>query len=212
MLEVCIDEFKFEDTIIIKEGRLLLNEGVFLLKGPNGVGKSTFLNILSGNLHSNVLIKYNNNKIVPYFNIEIFSIDNCLENFMFYKVEEVLNYFSIIYTKKVFQENYLIELFKLEEYYNSSLLLFELSKGTIQKIQYIISVIIDSPIIIIDEALENIDIDTREIIIDHILKTSEKYNRIFLIATHDKVITDKINNYILFKNKELELFINDQII
>lgn len=196
MIKITIKAFGFEQKEIFSNIEFKLSKGMYVLSGVNGVGKSTLINLITGLLKSDIHISANDKQIEPYFNDYIFKANDSLSHFKYFTLSESITYFSLTRGKEIPNiKNWITEL-KLDEFFNSKVTINDMSRGTVQKCEYLISKIVSSPLVLIDEGLENIDIETRNYIISDILNSAQLDDRCFIIATHDNAIEKRSEKFI----------------
>ncbi len=195
---VAVDNISFK----VEEGR------IFGILGPNGAGKTTtirtVLNIIKPNSGQ---ITFNGKPIAnEFFNI----IGYLPEERGLYrksKVIDVIQYFAGLKKmprKKAFSEAiFWLQKLEIEQYIDKRI--EELSKGNQQKIQFIISVIHNPKLLILDEPFTGFDPISQTIIKEMILSfvTSGK---IIILSTHQMETAEKLCPDILLMNKGKEVY------
>ncbi len=185
----------------IEEGK------IFGLLGPNGAGKTTtiriVLNIIKPTTGS---ITFEGQKITnEFFNI----IGYLPEERGLYKRSKVID--SILYfagLKNISKESALKEadywLKKLEASEYRDKKVQELSKGNQQKIQFIISVIHNPKLLILDEPFTGFDPINQQLIKETILSFVDS-GKIIILSTHQMETAEKLCSEILLLNKGKEV-------
>ena len=185
----------------IEEGK------IFGLLGPNGAGKTTtiriVLNIIKPTTGS---ITFEGQKITnEFFNI----IGYLPEERGLYKRSKVID--SILYfagLKNMSKESALKEadywLKKLEASEYRDKKVQELSKGNQQKIQFIISVIHNPKLLILDEPFTGFDPINQQLIKETILSFVDS-GKIIILSTHQMETAEKLCSEILLLNKGKEV-------
>lgn len=183
---------KFAEKEIFKKFSLNINKGEkILIYAPSGKGKSTFLKVLMG------FEKINFGKIfIEGLELNEKNIKNIRENLGYLPqnihfqnlkvcelINEILNYKN---NKKGFEIenkiNYLISYFSLEK----SILqkkIENISGGEKQRIGFIMMILLDKKIWILDEITSSLDQDTKEKVIEYIINT----NKTVIMVSHDKI-------------------------
>lgn len=183
---------KFAEKEIFKKFSLNINKGEkILICAPSGKGKSTFLKVLMG------FEKINFGKIfIEGLELNEKNIKNIRENLGYLPqnihfqnlkvcelINEILNYKN---NKKGFEIenkiNYLISYFSLEK----SILqkkIENISGGEKQRIGFIMMILLDKKIWILDEITSSLDQDTKEKVIEYIINT----NKTVIMVSHDKI-------------------------
>ena len=193
----------FNKAKVIDDLSLEINRGdrVAIL-GANGSGKSTLLKIILGLLTPD-------SGIVDKEDIQIgYASQNSRSFYMRLTAHENLLFFSSIYSKEDLnkiksQINIYAERLKISNLLNKKM--FDLSKGEIQKIMFLRSLINDPELILFDEAFVNIDKGSKELFIEF-LNNQLQPSQSVLWVTHDEkeafYICDK---YINLNNKKSEI-------
>lgn len=165
-----------------------------LIEGPNGSGKSSFLEFFSGNFwNENLSLEVNKE---DYSNEKVFNLNQLtylctnLNYFENKKLEDNLIFNENLQIKTADQNktilmHKLIDSFKLSNLdLNQEIDDKELtySEGEKQKIQIIRAILSDKQILIFDESLANIDVETRDVIYKYLL---EEEKRTVFIVSHD---------------------------
>lgn len=196
--------FKYpsEDKNIISNFNLVAKKGeIILIKGKNGSGKSTLLKNINGE------IKPQSGEILTNDNKEISREDVGIVN----QIPFIFNLSlkdNILLGEDYDENKYkkIIEDFKFREYFDEKTLSGEeiinengknLSGGKIKLIALARCFYRNTNIIILDEAISNLDSNLREVFIDYI--ESVKENHIFIMALHT-------NEYDYLASKEILLF------
>ena len=173
------------------------------LLGPNGAGKTTFIRTL------NQIIKADSGEIEingkPLSSKHIESIGYLPEERGLYKKMRVLK--QIVYfgrlkglTKAVATENAVkwLEKFELKEWANSRIL--ELSKGMAQKVQFIITVIHDPDILILDEPFSGFDPINTNLIKKEIQNFKDE-GKTVVLSTHNMQSVEEICDSVVLLNR-----------
>ncbi len=171
--------------------------GVFAILGPNGSGKTTLIKCLLGMVIPNkgsifidnqsILKKWNYRNNLNYLP----QIANFPTNL---SVKELINMVKNLRPKKA-NEKELIGLFGLKPFLNKKLR--NLSGGTKQKVNLVLTFMFDSELIILDEPTTGLD----PIALIHLKKQiqKEKENgKTILITTHIMSVVDEIADEIVF--------------
>ena len=206
-LSFCYSNLK-EKFLISDLSFKLEKSNIYKIKGKNGCGKSTLINIITGIIKSNSNLKgqilYNNidiNKINSYelrkYKISIvqqeptFNNDLCINiiksiTIQYYNEEKIYNKLKQLGLYNFFQSkkfsNLLYKNFK------------NLSGGEKQKMAILIAVLKDFDFLILDEPSSSLDSYTKRELIDIIKILS--INKIILIINHDKEIMEIKKNII----------------
>ena len=188
-------------TFNIEEGK------IFGLLGPNGAGKTTTIRIVLNIIRpTSGSITFEGQKITnEFFNI----IGYLPEERGLYKRSKVID--SILYfagLKNMSKESALKEadywLKKLEASEYRDKKVQELSKGNQQKIQFIISVIHNPKLLILDEPFTGFDPINQQLIKETILSFVDS-GKIIILSTHQMETAEKLCSEILLLNKGKEV-------
>mgnify|MGYP001306154931 CR=1 FL=1 len=193
----------FNKTKVLDDLSIQISSGDRIgILGSNGSGKSTLLKIILGLLRPD-------SGIVEKKDIHIgYASQNSRSFYMRLTAHDNLLFFSSIYKKR--DSN------KIKSRINcyaknlsiSNLLdkkMFDLSKGEMQKIMFLRSLINDPELILFDEAFVNIDKDSKESFIEFLNNHLKPFQAV-LWVTHDEKEAFKIcNKYINLNDKKSEI-------
>lgn len=184
---------RYKKKLVINNISYTFNEGLYLITGENGKGKSTILKLIYG------IVKPSSGSISTNGNIiylpERFKTPN------FVTVYEFLSIMITIKHKKKLFENckesiineYLnrFEIIKYKQYKMN-----QLSKGTIQKIMIIYTLINSCDIYLFDEPLNGLDDKSQHEFVN-VLKELIANEKIIIIATHYTSVYEDLPNNVL---------------
>ena len=180
---------------------------IFGLLGPNGAGKTTtirtVLNIIKP---SSGIIEYDGKQIDDKFLNNIGYLPEERGLYRKNKIIDVILFFAKmkgmqISDAKSEAKKWLTK-FSIENYYDKSI--DTLSKGNQQKIQFIISVIHNPALIILDEPFSGFDPINQQIIKEEILLFA-KQGKIIILSTHQMETAEKLCSDILLINNGKEV-------
>lgn len=197
---------KVYNNKILKNITLEVNSGeIVTILGKNGAGKTTLLNCILK------LIKFEKGEILfcdkniyEYSNKEYFNnISAVLESsenvYYFMTGKENIEYFGGLYglDKKIVFNNidYLIDEFDLRESMNKKVAYY--SRGMIQKLAIIISMIINVKILILDEPTLGLDIFSKRKMLDNLKKMSKEKGISIILTTHQMDIIEYLNERVI---------------
>ncbi len=189
---------KFNDKIILNNFNLIVNAGEkILISGVSGKGKTTLLKLLlgfstpnSGNIFVDNLelneqtINIIRNKIgympqsTPFLNVKVEKL-----------IHTIFNYKENLKTK--LDMSILIQTLK-EFNLDSNILsknINQLSGGEKQRLAFVIIILLDRKIWVLDEITSSLDQDMKEKVINYILNT----NKTVILVSHDN--TESLNNF-----------------
>ena len=189
---------KFNKNVVLSGVNLNINKsGIFAVLGPNGSGKTTLIKSILGMVIPNkgkitVLgenIKHNStyrNKIdyLP-------QIANFPSNL---KVKELIKMIKDL-RGNTQEDEHLISLFKLEPFLNSKL--GNLSGGTKQKVNIVLTFMFDSPLIILDEPTTGLD-PISLIRLKELIQTEKDKGKTILITSHIMSFVEEVSDEIVF--------------
>lgn len=197
---------KVYNNKILKNITLEVNSGeIVTILGKNGAGKTTLLNcILKLIKFEKGEILFFNKNIYEYSNKEYFNnISAVLESsenvYYFMTGKENIEYFGGLYgldKKTVFNNiDYLIDEFDLRESMNKKVAYY--SRGMIQKLAIIISMIINVKILILDEPTLGLDIFSKRKMLDILKKMSKEKGISIILTTHQMDIIEYLNERVI---------------
>lgn len=193
--------YKSEAPIIKDVSHSFEKGNIYVLRGNNGTGKSTFLNIITGLIIGDYSghIYYDNEDIL---NINMYELRKLNMSYIFQKYK-VCNYLvkDIIDIKDIeimLNDNLLNSLFncdqfRIYDYLDSQM--DSLSDGQKQKILVFMALIKKPEILVLDEPTSHLDINTSIILSNYLLEN--RHNRITIIATHDVILYEIANKVII---------------
>ena len=163
--------FGYDDNLLFENISIDIKENKIGIIGKNGVGKTTLLNLLGGNLAAKKGI-INIEKECYYTMYDFtkyakFSIND------FLKLLEPLESFN---TSLI---NYYINLLDIDEYLDYKL--GTLSKGTQKKVSLLITFLSNRKLLLIDEPFESIDEASNKKIVEELKRIDKSY----IIVSHD---------------------------
>lgn len=202
-LDVVINSCSYGSNVVYESVKQSFKNGnIYLLKGENGSGKSTFFSLISGiildydgylKLNGEFITKKNNDdyfdKYISYMPQKhiIFDDKTCLENILIpYQVKD---------KEKALR---LLDDLGLKELANSKAV--DLSEGEKQRLSFARTIYDLKPILLLDEITANLDSDNKKIIFNKLIDIAKTHLVIF--ATNENVqFANAINLYI--KNKTI---------
>jgi len=189
---------KFSKLTVLDDLNFSIDKpGIFAILGPNGSGKTTILKILLGMVvpqsgkvfidEKSVLGSWEYRQQIGYLPQIARFPDNL-------SVRELIHMIKDIQGGEA-QEDRLVTKFRLASFLDKKL--GNLSGGTRQKVNIVLTFMFDSPILILDEPTAGLDpvslIDLKELIEEEKAK-----GRIILITTHIMPLVEEIADEILF--------------
>lgn len=210
MLELLDVKKKYGDSAYIFDGINLKVDHMSIveLKGENGIGKSTLLNIIAGMTKFEGDVKLNEVSIVDHFKKymeDVSLIGNTPFLYEYLTPYETIDLILSFLNKETLDPSLekLIEKIRLDEYKDT--LTRELSLGTRQKLSLILALLPSPNLILLDEPFVNLDVLSRDVVLDFLENYVTENNAILIYATHS---TD---TYLAgFPNRKLMLEKNEQ--
>lgn len=199
MIEVKDLYKKFGKNEVLKGIDLTINEGgIFSILGPNGSGKTTLIKSIlgmvlpdSGDISINGISLKNNYKYREKIDY-LPQIANFPGNL---KVNELINMIKDLRDYKDTKDQELIELFKLQPFLNKRLV--NLSGGTKQKVNLVLTFMFDSPLIILDEPTSGLD-PISHLRLKNLIFAEKAKGKTILVTSHILSFVEDIADEIVF--------------
>ncbi len=189
---------KFKHNIIFNKVNLELEGGnIYIFKGQNGIGKSTFLKCICGLINYQGTIKYHN-KICYLPERVILPPYQKVKSFLKLLVQAKLA--NLTKEEKI---DFYLERYKIQKYQDKYIK--TLSLGTKQKILIIQSLIIDADIYLFDEPLNGLDLETIKLFKEELLLLKEKKKLIIMISHEMSSYHDLIHKTLIINNGEINV-------
>lgn len=197
-LEVSNISMSFQNNKVFENFSYKFSPGVTIIKGKNGIGKSTLLSILS-------------NTTRPDSGTIKCCIDGQNEPFKIIEhgnfVPDKPDFYDFITTKEFLklmnnlkgvpfdlEESVLFDEFKLQKHLYTP---FDaLSIGTKKKVFLLVALISPAPVIILDEPTNSLDDESNTVLIKHI-KRNVQAGAIIIMSSHDTNFTNTFNANII---------------
>lgn len=188
MIELKLLRKSFADVVALDNVNLIIPKGsIFGFLGPNGAGKTTLIRILTGILSSDSGQIFLNER--PIDKLSMKRIGYLPEERGLYKkmkVGEHAIYLAVLkglsHQEAEIRIKDWLEKFDIADWWNKRI--DTLSKGMQQKIQFIISVIHQPEVLILDEPFSGLDPINREFLGKEILQLN-KSGMTIILSTHD---------------------------
>lgn len=171
--------------------------GIFAVLGPNGSGKTTLIKSVLGMVIPNKgTIKVQNENIKQNSSYRhkidyLPQIANFPSNL---KVKELIRMIKDL-RKNTNEDERLIELFKLQPFLDKKL--GNLSGGTKQKVNLVLTFMFDSPLIILDEPTTGLD-PISLIRLKELIKVEKAKGKTILITSHIMSFVEEVSDEIVF--------------
>ena len=190
--------YEINDRKIIKEITCSIEEGITVIKGPNGSGKTTFLKLLFG------MIYPTNGNIVRHFNTKNMEISFVFQEPIFLNRTVEDNLKHVLYCKSIKKKDWRKIIHKIVTEYSLEHLLKsqikDLSGGELQLLSLIRSMIINPSILIYDEPTNNLDDDNIELV-TKIIKDINNQGLSLIMVSHSSILDNIIKyNQLYIKN------------
>jgi Cu-processing system ATP-binding protein len=172
--------------------------GIFAVLGPNGSGKTTLIkSILGMVIPDKGTIQLNGKNIKGDWKYRndidyLPQIANFPSNLT---VNELIKMIKDLRSFKGDEDQRLIELFKLQPFLDKKL--GNLSGGTKQKVNLVLTFMFDSPLIILDEPTTGLD-PISHIRLKELIKAEKKKGKTILITSHIMNFVEEISDEIVF--------------
>ena len=176
--------------------------------GPNGAGKTTTIRMIMGIIQPDSgLILLNDNDINSMGRKNLGYLPEDRGLYQKQKLQEILHYFVILrgMNKKdvIHKTGKWLERFNLES--QSLRKVEELSKGNQQKIQFILALLHDPELIILDEPFTGLD-PLNQLLMKEIIQEKQNEGNTIIFSTHQMEQVEKLcNNICLINNGKIVL-------
>lgn len=173
------------------------NKGIFAILGPNGSGKTTLIKALLGMVipdKGKLLVDGVSIKMDWEYRDQIDYLPQIANFPPNLKVKELIAMIKDLRNRSGDDER-LIKLFKLEPFLSKKL--SNLSGGTKQKVNLVLTLMFDSPIIVLDEPTTGLD-PIALIHLKDLIKEEKAKGKIILITSHIMSFVEEIADEIVF--------------
>jgi len=199
MIEIKDLHKKFGKNEVLKGIDLSIGEGgIFSILGPNGSGKTTLIKCMLGMVipdSGQITIRDEVIKNNYQYREKIDYLPQIARFPGNLKVKEIIAMIKDLRASKTQNEKELIELFKLELFLNKRL--DNLSGGTKQKVNLVLTFMFDSPLIILDEPTSGLDPISHLRLKNLIFEAKEK-GKTILVTSHILSFVEEIADEIVF--------------
>ena len=173
------------------------DQGIITVLGPNGSGKTTLIKCILGIVLPNSgSIKFNEKNILGQWDYrkDISYMSQIARFPQNLKVIELIKMIKNIRPGAT-RDSELISMFKLEDFLDKKL--GNLSGGTIQKVNIVLTFMFDSPVIILDEPTTGLD-PVALIRLKKLILEEKNKGKTILISTHIMSFVEEISDGIVF--------------
>lgn len=197
--ETCLVEGKqilktFGSRQIFEDANFIFEEGINLVTGANGSGKSTLGRIIANlDYPDNGKIIFKNINSIQYIPQETYLFEGTFEDNIKYGVEN----FDLTYCRKI------CRILDIHLDFPTVLNVKQMSTGEIQKVKLLHALMFKPNLLIIDEAISNLDMVSKENIVNYLTKME---NTCIIVITHEKI--DFQTNYKKFEINKKKLTYN----
>lgn len=198
MIEIKDLHKKFGKNEVLKGLNLSIGEGgIFAVLGPNGSGKTTLIKCLLGMVIPNtgtISVMGENIKSDSSYRHKVDYLPQIANFPNNLKVKELITMIKDL-RGKVNLDQELISLFKLEPFLDKKL--GNLSGGTKQKVNLVLTFMFDSPLIILDEPTSGLD-PISLLRLKKLIQTEKAKGKTILITSHIMSFVEEISDEIVF--------------
>lgn len=185
----------FNKTVAVDSINLIVSEGsVFGLVGPNGAGKTTTIRMIMNILRPDsgkILLNGYPISEADYPKIGYLPEERGLYRKM--KLMDTIVYFGtlkgLLKTESKQRTEHYLERFNLKDYSNRKI--EELSKGNQQKVQFIIAILHNPDLIILDEPFSGLD-PVNQMILKEIITEFQNAGKTIVFSTHQMEQVEKL--------------------
>lgn len=189
---------KFGKNQVLSGVNLSISEGgIFAVLGPNGSGKTTLIKSILGMVIPNkgdISVLEKNIKDSSDYRHKIDYLPQIANFPSNLKVKELIKMIKDL-RGKTSEDQRLIELFKLEPFLDKKL--GNLSGGTKQKVNIVLTFMFDSPLIILDEPTTGLD-PISLIHLKELINSEKDKGKTILITSHIMSFVEEISDEIVF--------------
>ena len=189
---------KFNKNVVLSGVDLEINAGgIFAVLGPNGSGKTTLIKSILGMVIPNkgkITVLGENIKNNSFYRNKIDYLPQIANFPSNLKVKELIKMIKDLRGKSSEDQN-LISLFKLKPFLDKKL--GNLSGGTKQKVNIVLTFMFDSPLIILDEPTTGLD-PISLIRLKELIQTEKANGKTILITSHIMSFVEEVSDEIVF--------------
>ncbi|MEJ7559283.1 MAG: ABC transporter ATP-binding protein [Pedobacter sp.] len=184
------DKFQksYGNNPVLDVADLTINPGIYWLKGRNGSGKSTLLKSIGGFLFYKGEILIDNISLkkqgVRYRQkVNFADAEPVFPEFL--TGWEMIRMFKQAKGGSIDQEHHLIESMNMQGYLSNSLGTY--SSGMLKKLSLVLAFLGDPKLILLDEPLITIDIESLKVLYEWVITKHKKHNISFILSSHQPV-------------------------
>ncbi|MCG2299940.1 ABC transporter ATP-binding protein [Staphylococcus epidermidis] len=211
MIKICDLYVWYDKEFILENINLQLKSGeIYALIGKNGSGKTTLINTICGVLPTfkgSIVIGNSSfnakspSKIIQSSKEERYYIADNPEKIKYMNCLQYINLILDVYNTKINQKllQYYMERYQFTNHKNK--IIDELSLGNLKKLNIICSYLINTRVLIFDEPLNGLDIQSIEKFIEDI-QLLKKKGYLVILSTHILDIVERFTNKIVLINNK----------
>lgn len=199
MIEIKDLHKKFGKNEVLKGIDLSIKEGgIFSILGPNGSGKTTLIKSILGMVlpdSGEIFIKGESLKNNFKYREKIDYLPQIANFPGNLKVKELIEMIKDLRASKAPNDQELIELFKLQPFLDKKLV--NLSGGTKQKVNLVLTFMFDSPLVILDEPTSGLD-PISHLRLKNLIFAEKAKGKTILVTSHILSFVEEIADEIVF--------------
>jgi ABC-2 type transport system ATP-binding protein len=207
MLQLKDFQKSYGATTILKIDDLLIQPGIFWIKGANGSGKSTLLKAIAGIISFDGDILLNQNISVKKLAAAYRKLVNFAEAEPifpeFLTGMEMIKLFASAKDAPKAQHEYFIEGMKMNAYVNEPIGTY--SSGMLKKLSIVLAFMGNPQIILLDEPLITIDTESLKILYQWIEEKHQQDKISFFLSSHQPLEVKKLNGELLVEMQTVKL-------
>jgi ABC-2 type transport system ATP-binding protein len=198
----------------LKIDELVIDPGIYWIKGVNGSGKSTLLKSIAGILAFNGDIVLNGNISIKKQPVAYRKLVNFAEAEPlfpeFLTGMEMIELFASAKDSPAGQEQYFIESMKMQSYVNRPIGTY--SSGMLKKLSLVLAFLGNPKLILLDEPLITIDTDSLKILYSWISKRHRENGVSFMLSSHQALDNTELPHAVELLVEEQRLKVNQPMI
>ncbi|WP_172196897.1 ABC transporter ATP-binding protein [Saccharibacillus qingshengii] len=175
---------RYGEKQVLQDVSLSFKSGsTYLILGKNGAGKSTFINILAGNIKSDegLIVLLDDGDSLELQANAIFQYQS-FSSFRFLKVKEIIAFFTMT-TKNAQEDRKLYELLSLDRIQNQ--LIENLSGGERKAVSLYLTFLLNKKVVVLDEPFAELDIEKKYLLERHLKEKIASQNLLAIIISHE---------------------------
>ncbi|GFZ34045.1 ABC transporter ATP-binding protein [Clostridium zeae] len=197
------DNFSIKDINLSVESSDILG-----ITGLNGSGKTTLLKIIAGILPSDGVfineepLSVKNRHVISYMESDTFLYELLTFDEMLYLVMSICS----VNKGQSLAIDEIINILNLNKYRNT--LIKELSLGTRQKLSFLLSIVDDPQILLLDEPFNGIDNESIDLIVDILKGMVKEKKKIIILTSHNiELVNNLCNKQIVIEDGNIKQYI-----